>query len=653
MVRRKISLVLCLALSIGFCRAAEVPEPLVPRAKRDVQPSIQEHLQDVEGQIGGTFARVSRYPAQFRSPIRHQIFKDPWAGMTKLEDLGLTFARAGHRGRAGLADLLVTATSAIGKPTTPLENPPEPPPEGLGPVLDYLAATLQRAHDLRNQAVQGVNADEHEFMTRWPLQQVRTFHCQMRLSKQVQQLLQNDRGFGDRALLQTDWTKLNHAALTLLTLVHPEVLEGLRETFRQLDPLPDVEGVTGKVLVKSKTPSGLILVGGDGPNTYDLKQPVALIIDLGGDDTYNGTVAATTDKDHPLGMVIDLAGNDTYQPGPFGLAAGRFGVGILADLAGDDTYTLPPGSGGVGFAGIGLLFDAAGDDVYNGTRFTLGAGFCGVGLLCDAGGNDRYDSHAFSLGLGAPGGIGVVLDTAGDDSYRCGFNVPSGYNAENKGVTPKDPKFQYDAFGLGMGVGRRLYPPSKNGFQLELSGGIGMVLELAGNDTYWGSNFAFGAGYFLGVGAVMDLAGNDRYNSARYAHGSGAHLGAGLFLDYAGADVYTSTGPTWTGGSAWDHSQCLFVDAAGNDDYQWKRTAGLGIAQGESWAVFAELAGDDTYAVRQGPAHPTPPCLVVFFDGGGKDDYRNVGNKQAINGKTQANGKKGSLFVDRGQPSAD
>lgn len=642
---RLITAALVLAgLSACLCTAAE---PLVSRARDAVQPEIQNHVRPAEELVGGNFAAVSRYPAQFRNPIRHQTFKDAWTGMTQLESLGLELARTGAMGQPGLETMLTAVTSAIGRKTQSLVQRPAAVPDGLGPVLDYLNATFKQARSLRDEAVKGVKPAEHEFMVQWPLQQLKTFHCQIQPTQQAQQLLRNDRGFGDRALLNTDWPKLHQSALTLLALTDPEVLAALQKTLGSLDPLPAVDGVTGDVLVKSDTPSGLILVGGKGPNVYDLKQPVALILDLGGDDTYKGTVAATTDKDHPLGLVIDLAGNDTYQPGPFGLAAGRFGVGILADLAGKDTYQLSAGCGGVGFAGIGLLYDAAGDDRYTGTRFCLGAALCGAGLLYDAAGNDSYDAHHYSLGLGAPGGVGVLVDRTGDDTLRCGFKVPSGYNVAHKGIQPSDPRFQYDAFGLGMGVGRRLYPPTKGGFQLELSGGIGMVVELAGDDTYWGSNFAFGMGYFFGAGALLDLAGNDTYNSARYAHGSGAHLGQGLFLDYAGADTYKSTGPTWSGGSAWDHSQCLFVDAAGNDTYDWKKTAGLGIAQGKSWGVCCELAGDDTYAVRQGPARATPPCLSVFVDVAGNDNYQNVGNKKAQNGTTVAEPKKGSLFVDK------
>lgn len=640
----------CIGLTIltSLALAGELPEPLVPRARKAIEPEIQAKLPATTKRINGTFSQVGRYPVQFRSAVRRAAFGQSWDGMEQIEAIGLGLARSAGRGQAGLGEMIVTALGGIGKDVSVPVKKPAVPAEGFGPALDYIAAQLKAAHALHTEAVAKVDPDYHEFVSKWPLQQVTIFGCQIRPSKRTNQVLQNDLGFCDFSLRQVDWAKLHESTRTLLALADADVLAALVKTFESIEPLADgVEGVEGDVLAMSQTPSGLILVGGKGENVYNLTKPVALIIDLGGDDTYKGTVAASTDQDHPLGMVIDIAGDDTYQPGPFGLAAGRFGVGILIDQAGNDTYTLAPGCGGVGFAGIGVLYDAAGNDTYKGKRFTLGAALAGVGLLFDAAGDDSYDAESWSIGLGAPGGLGAVVDRAGADSYRCGFVVPSGYNKPN--AKQSDPGFQFSAFGLGMGVGRRLYPPAKNSYQFELAGGIGLLVERTGDDTYFGSNFAFGAGYFLGAGGLMDLAGDDTYNSARYAHASGAHLGQGLFLDYAGNDTYRSSGPTWTGSSAWDHSQCLFVEGSGNDTYDWAKTEGLGISHGNSWAVCAELAGDDTYAIRKGPARANPPCLVVFFDQAGTDDFSKAGNKQAADNKELADDEKGSLFIDRGQ----
>ncbi len=58
-------------------------------------------------------------------------------------------------------------------------------------------------------------------------------------------------------------------------------------------------------------------------------------------------------RDLPVAVVIDLAGNDTYRGGPHSLGAGFMGVGILADLEGDDAYAAGSFSLGSGLFGVG------------------------------------------------------------------------------------------------------------------------------------------------------------------------------------------------------------------------------------------------------------------------------------------------------------
>src|SRR5262249_39722819 len=146
-------------------------------------------------------------------------------------------------------------------------------------------------------------------------------------------------------------------------------------------------------------------------------------------------------------------------------------------------------------------------------------------------------------------------DVAGNDSYQCGKKYPSGYNqSDSPDAKPGDPGFQYDCFGLGMGLGRRIYPRSDEGNAYALAGGVGVVIDLAGDDRYDSSNFSQACGYFFGVGLKLDLAGNDVHGAARYGIASGAHYGVGLFIDYGGKDTYASTGPVYTGACAWDHS---------------------------------------------------------------------------------------------------
>ena len=123
----------------------------------------------------------------------------------------------------------------------------------------------------------------------------------------------NDRGTGRRLtdlMEMMDRNSLFAAADALVPITDPELLE-------QLESLPaegdvKVEGVTGRVVDRIDTPYGAIVIGGKGPNTYNLdKMPgIAAVIDLGGDDTY---IEGTVGLERPVLVVIDLGGNNAYR----------------------------------------------------------------------------------------------------------------------------------------------------------------------------------------------------------------------------------------------------------------------------------------------------------------------------------------------------
>jgi hypothetical protein len=397
----------------------------------------------------------------------------------------------------------------------------------------------------------------------------------------------------------------------------------------------------------------MIVIGGSGPNTYELDHRFALVVDLGGDDVYRGLIAASADIEHGNAVVIDMSGNDTYDSAALGLATGRLGVGLLIDQAGDDVYQLEMGSGGAGFGGLGILFDAKGNDLYMGTRLTQGAAIGGLGLLFDAAGNDRYRSHGFALGFGGPQGVGAAIDLQGDDQYQCGNKYPSAYNAEDApNGKPGDPLYQYDCFGLGTGSGRRILTKRSEWQAYDLAGGWGLLLDVEGNDQYRSANFSQGHGYFFGTGAFLDLDGNDQYAAARYGHGSSAHYGVGFFTDRRGADHYGSTGPFYNGGVAWDHGVSMALDCGIEPDrYVFPSSSGLGKADHSGWGLFIDEGGDDSYQLKDGYGLSSEHGLGGFFDLKGTDSYELA--PSAVKTDLQpADGKvmlypSGGLFVDR------
>jgi hypothetical protein len=66
--------------------------------------------------------------------------------------------------------------------------------------------------------------------------------------------------------------------------------------------------------------------------------------------------------------------------------------------------------------------------------------------------------------------------------------------------------------------------------------GVGMLVDLAGNDRYVGMRFSQGTG-FLGIGILCDQAGDDTYRGIEIHQGVG-HFGAGVLIDLAGKDRY-------------------------------------------------------------------------------------------------------------------
>ena len=635
-------------LALLAAPAAHCQTPVVAAVRDLVQPLIDEHLPAQNAEALKGVASAVGYPASFRIPLRDLSIADPWAGMIALEEHGLAVLEAAGR-RAPIPPALDAMSAAIGKP------PGAPDAVDLrlrmwDDCLEYIRTILQAAAQLREDALGDLSPEERRFMFDRAPSLVATYGPQSPCNETTYDRLREDLRFFTLVHERVDWARLVGAAQTLTALSEASFTRRLARLAQRRRPqLVDREGITGEVLWLEETPQGLLIIGGFGPNTYRLDEPVAALLELGGDDIHEGLIAANS-LEGGVSIVVDLAGDDTYRGADLGLATGRLGVGILADLAGDDTYEAGDGAGGTAFAGVGVLHDAGGTNTYAGTRWSLGAAMGGLGLVLGGKGADRYAADIYSLGIAGPLAVGALVDPGGDDAYRCGFRYGSGYNAHDApNAQPGDPSYQYEGWGMGMGLGRRIYPwltEEQAEFRLtQLAGGVGMLLDVAGDDLYESSNFSVGCGYYFGAGLKLDLAGNDTYRTARYANGSGAHQAMGLAVDYAGADLYTSTGPTYHGGCSWDRSAFMCIDAGDGDDrYELQRSPGLGIADHGSWGIFADLGGNDTYAPRGGMGRASGGSLAVFYDHAGEDDYAATQGKD--NGMVIP-AEAGGLFVDR------
>lgn len=283
------------------------------------------------------------------------------------------------------------------------------------------------------------------------------------------------------------------------------------------------------------------------------------------------------------GLSIGIGG-----PGP-----DRHTEDIVIDAGGDDEYV-----------GCRFVLDLGGDDTYRG----CGKGLVACGLIVDMAGNDRYIDGNVAQG-GAAFGASLLVDVAGNDTYYAG------------GKYSHAPLLPENFQSLSQGFGFGLRP--------NVSGGVGILADHAGNDQYTAEVFGQGASYWFALGVLVDSAGHDKYDLYQYGQGSGIHLSSGVLFDRAGNDAYSCNNGV-AQGCGHDWAAGMLLDLAGNDYYQG---AGMthGGANANGFGILIDRAGDDAYSgVRpecQGWSFQSRGTfgLGVLLDLGGKDRYSQGG----------------------------
>lgn len=358
------------------------------------------------------------------------------------------------------------------------------------------------------------------------------------------------------------------------------------------------------------TPIGRIVLAGTGKDTHDYVD-AAVLVDLGGDDRYTGPIGATTSLELPISIAVDCAGNDVYKylsdetPSQ---GAGILGAGVLVDNGGNDTYHAKSHAQGFGLFGLGLLFDREGDDEYTMEVSGQGAGYFGLGYHFDGSGDDRFYFYGDGQGYGGPGGVGVLANYEGNDRYIAeAYSDKAGrhdYHSEGKIAISQ---------AQGVGAGRR--GDGSDGHNW--AGGLGVILDLKGNDTYEAGNFSIGLGYWYGTGLAYDGEGNDLYRSVYFTQASGAHFSIGALIDEGGNDqhiLYETGGAGLAFG--WDFTVALLINKGGNDTYE-ARGNSMARADIRSNALLVDIGGDDVYIY---PSNDAGRGAAPFQEG-----YRKLG----------------------------
>jgi hypothetical protein len=149
--------------------------------------------------------------------------------------------------------------------------------------------------------------------------------------------------------------------------------------------------------------------------------------------------------------------------------------------------------------------------------------------------------------------------------------------------------------------------------------GIGMLVDLAGDDVYRAKHFSQGVG-IMGVGVLWDKAGNDTFSAHTFCQGAGM-FGLGMMLDDAGNDVYdcASNGQ----GSATTLGLGILSDLQGNDKYR--------LASDSTKDAMGGIPGYGQGGALSFRAYPWEKKLVAYggvgmlVDDKGNDEYVSKG----------------------------
>lgn len=211
---------------------------------------------------------------------------------------------------------------------------------------------------------------------------------------------------------------------------------------------------------------------------------------------FEQTIVDSALIDTPL-LIIDLGGDDIYlQPVGAGGAGVKARISVLLDMGGDDTYdtssTLAHGAAD-GLGTLGILWDDSGHDTY---RHDCDASVCGaqgygsgggLGVLVDRDGSDVYEaieSRAHGVGwgvVGGLGGIGILLDHGrGADTFTAGRGQGYAHGSNSVGMLINDGDGDANEYRVLVANARYQGGRDRDGQNV-----VGLLLDLGGVGTFY------------------------------------------------------------------------------------------------------------------------------------------------------------------------
>lgn len=496
--------------------------------------------------------------------------------------------------------------------------------DGLGTVLAIAAEKLDLPQREPKTATPVGSADEAIAVVRRALDEAQMAYCEALapLSKsEISNLSRNlYRVFGsENDVGHTLQSRV--AGRQLCDLIKKMDREAVIEAAEALVPVSDTALLErlGEMNDEGRTSVG----GAQGTVVRRINTPSGDIV-IGG----RGSNQYNLDDMPGVAAVIDLGGNDTYYNGTVSL---RRPVLLVIDLDGDDTYSSQqPGAQGAAILGISMLLDVAGNDTYRAYDVAQGSCLAGAGILIDYAGNDSYLGVRRAQGV-ALGGVGLLIDRNGDDRYKAalwtqGIGNPLGFGM----LDDLDGADHYYAGGRYPNSYLKDDNPTPGyegwgqgvggGLRQVANGGIGVMLDGGGDDVYEFDYLSHGGGYWCGVGFARDFGGNDR------------RLGATVKA-YDGGPRTQRSYQRFGCGFGCHYSLGFVFDDAGDDTYDGT-IMGTGHAWDCSVGYLCDFGGDDRYEATGGLTQGSgaQAGLGVLFDYDGDDVYRGYGQGRASSG---------------------
>ena len=541
----------CCLLALGWVLGVQA-SPLAPVAAQTPQPSTLPWVQTLLAQPDQTpaFAQAVLHEAQFSAQdpeglVRAWQALSRWAGLPSQEVgrkapwLTANSSDPLHRALTRLAQ--ASGSAALVAPL------PRDVPEPLRSALAQQIEAIVWARGQLDKALKEVHAN-------WP-PQLHTDPAAMTAWRAVllRQALQGDFRTNDPVDIRQWLGRVDRQALAegmgalLQAAVH------LQRTL--------VQKTWPEWVWQQQTPWGLLRLDTTRRSgRYWVPDPL-LWVSLGGDDHYR---FGPRGAHNPISVFMDMRGHDEYVSEHDGAdpSVGFLGLGLLWDGAGRNQYTGTWLAQGAGFMGAGVLVDgSAGQKTTPGSRMEAtghAQGFAleGLGLLWAGAADDTLIALTHAQGSAGPGGAAWLINAGGNDRYEL---------ANTRLVQASSQLPQRNA-SMGQGAGRGW---RGRGGAPDVPGGMGLLVDLAGNDHYTAQVFAQGVGFQQGLGLLIDAGGNNRHEAAWYALGAAAHQAVGVF---------------WASGQ-------------GDDVYTMSHSSGLGAATDRSLGWFEDVGGDDRLAV--------------------------------------------------------